>query len=101
MIMITMNTMIMIIMTMIYYLAMAPITPPTSSFLNLNLASIRLRREIKSAKTWKKYSITFPHLPIGPKKNGPGAGAGAGAGAELTIDSSSRRASFKKAIVFF
>ena len=38
---------------------MAPITPPTSSFLNLNLASIRLRREIKSAKTWKKYSITF------------------------------------------
>ena len=59
MIMITMNTMIMIIMTMIYYLAMAPITPPTSSFLNLNLASIRLRREIKSAKTWKKYSITF------------------------------------------
>ena len=56
MIMITMNTMIMIIMIMIYYLAMAPITPPTSSFLNLNLASIRLRGEIKSAKT---YSITF------------------------------------------
>ena len=58
MIMITMNTMIMIIMIMIYYLAMAPITPPTSSFLNLNLASIRLRREIKSGKTWKN-SITF------------------------------------------